>query len=148
MRGYRMVLIMPENQSLERQAMKAYGAEPDSGLPRKRKASKARAISPSRCRHRAGAWCSTSSPTPTTRSHYSGTGPEIWQQTNGEITHFVSAMGTTGTTSASELPEGARTKIVIVGAQPTDGSSIAGHPQMARGLSPGEGIQEGACRPC
>jgi cysteine synthase B len=60
-------------------------------------------------------------------AHYVGTGPEIWRQTDGKITHFVSAMGTTGTiTGISNYLKEQNEKVVIVGAQPTDGSSIAG----------------------
>jgi cystathionine beta-synthase len=97
MRGYRMVLIMPENMSIERRAvMKAYGAElilvpQDGGMES--------AIDLARCMEADGEgkvldqFANPDNP----RSHYEGTGPEIWRDTRGEITHFVSAMGTTGT---------------------------------------------------
>ena len=126
-RGYRMVLVMPENMSLERRAlMKAYGAElvltPAAG-------SMEAAIDKAREMEAAGTgrildqFSNQDNPL----AHMQGTGPEIWQQTNGEITHFVSSMGTTGTIMG--VSRSLKTKnpdIEIVGVQPMDGSSIPG----------------------
>ncbi len=126
-KGYRMVLVMPENMSLERRAlMKAYGAEiiltPAEG-------SMEAAIDKTREMEAAGEgrildqFSNQDNPL----AHIQGTGPEIWDQTNGEITHFVSAMGTTGTImGVSTYLKGKNPKIEIVGVQPRDGSSIPG----------------------
>lgn len=126
-RGYRMVLVMPENQSLERrQAMKAYGAElvlvsTEAGMEGARDLALAmQAEGRGRVLDQFGNddnW----------RAHYRGTGPEIWAQTGGRITHFVSAMGTTGTiTGVSRYLKDQDEGIVIIGAQPEAGASIAG----------------------
>ena len=127
MRGYRMVLIMPENQSVERrQAMKAYGAElvlvsKDKGIEG------ARDLAVEMQQQGKGIVLDQFANPDNPLAHYTGTGPEIWQQTNGRITHFVSAMGTTGTiTGISNYLKEQNDNVVIVGAQPTDGSSIAG----------------------
>jgi S-sulfo-L-cysteine synthase (O-acetyl-L-serine-dependent) len=126
-RGYRMVLIMPDNLSLERrQSMKAYGAElilvtREQGMEHARDlAERMQAEGKGRVLDQFGNddnWI----------SHYETTGPEIWQDTGGRITHFVSAMGTTGTvTGVSRYLKEQRGDIEIIGAQPAEGSSIAG----------------------
>jgi len=126
-RGYRMILVMPENQSLERrQAMKAYGAElvlvtKEQGIEGARDlADRMQAEGKGRVLDQFGNddnWL----------SHYEGTGPELWRQTEGTITHFVSAMGTTGTiTGVSRYLKERNPQVRIVGAQPEEGSSIAG----------------------
>ena len=126
-RGYRMILVMPENQSLERrQAMKAYGAElllvtKEQGIEGARDlADRMQAEGKGRVLDQFGNddnWA----------SHYEGTGPELWRQTQGTITHFVSAMGTTGTiTGVSRYLKERNPQVQIVGAQPEEGSSIAG----------------------
>ena len=126
-RGYRMILVMPENQSLERrQAMKAYGAElllvtKEQGIEGARDlAERIQAEGKGRVLDQFGNddnWA----------SHYEGTGPELWRQTQGTITHFVSAMGTTGTiTGVSRYLKERSQQVQIVGAQPEEGSSIAG----------------------
>ena len=127
MRGYKMLLIMPENQSVERrQAMKAYGAElvlvsKDKGIEG------ARDLAVELALQGKGRVLDQFANPDNPLAHYTGTGPEIWRQTNGKITHFVSAMGTTGTiTGISNFLKEQNEKIVIIGAQPTDGSSIAG----------------------
>ncbi|MCZ2135693.1 MAG: cysteine synthase CysM [Burkholderiales bacterium] len=127
MRGYRMVLIMPENQSLERrQAMKAYGAELLL-VPKEQGIEGARDLAVAMQREGKGIVLDQFANPDNPLAHYRGTGPEIWQQTGGRITHFVSAMGTTGTiTGISNFLKEQNERIVIVGAQPTDGSSIAG----------------------
>ena len=127
MRGYKMLLIMPENQSVERrQAMKAYGAE--LVLVSKEKGIEgARDLAVELELQGKGRVLDQFANPDNPLAHYTGTGPEIWRQTNGQITHFVSAMGTTGTiTGISNYLKEQNEKIVIVGAQPTDGSSIAG----------------------
>ena len=127
MRGYRMVLIMPENQSVERrQAMKAYGAE--LVLVSKEKGIEgARDLAVEMEQQGKGRVLDQFANPDNPLAHYVGTGPEIWRQTDGKVTHFVSAMGTTGTiTGISNFLKEQNENIVIVGAQPTDGSSIAG----------------------
>ena len=127
MRGYKMLLIMPENQSVERrQAMKAYGAE--LVLVSKEKGIEgARDLAVELEQQGKGRVLDQFANPDNPLAHYVGTGPEIWRQTDGKVTHFVSAMGTTGTiTGISNYLKEQNDKIVIVGAQPTDGSSIAG----------------------
>jgi len=127
MRGYRMVLIMPDNMSVERRAvMKAYGAElilvPKAG-------GMEAAIDLAHCMAGAGEgkvldqFANPDNPL----AHFNTTGPELWEQTGGEITHFVSAMGTTGTImGVSRYLKLKNPAITIVGAQPAEGSQIAG----------------------
>ncbi len=127
MRGYRMVLIMPDNMSVERRAvMKAYGAElilvPKSG-------GMEAAIDLAHCMAGAGEgkvldqFANPDNPL----AHYEGTGPEIWRDTRGEITHFVSAMGTTGTImGTSRYLKEKNPAVQIIGVQPGDGASIPG----------------------
>lgn len=126
-RGYRMVLIMPENLSLERrQAMKAYGAElilvsKDEGMEY------ARDLADRMQLEGKGRVLDQFSNDDNWASHYETTAPEIWAQTAGRVTHFVSAMGTTGTiTGVSRFLKEQDERIVIVGAQPEEGSSIPG----------------------
>ena len=127
MRGYKMLLVMPENQSIERrQSMKAYGAE--LILVTKEKGIEgARDLAVELALEGRGRVLDQFANPDNPLAHYTGTGPEIWQQTGGRVTHFVSAMGTTGTiTGISNYLKEQNKNIVIVGAQPTDGSSIAG----------------------
>ena len=127
MRGYKMLLVMPENQSIERrQSMKAYGAE--LILVSKEKGIEgARDLAVELALQGRGRVLDQFANPDNPLAHYTGTGPEIWQQTGGRVTHFVSAMGTTGTiTGISNYLKEQNENIVIVGAQPTDGSSIAG----------------------
>ena len=126
-RGYRMVLVMPEDLSVERaQTMKAFGAEliltPRSGgmeyardlAEQMQQAGKGRVLDQ---------FANADNP----RIHYETTGPELWQQTGGRITHFVSAMGTTGTiTGVSRCLKQHNPAVRIVGAQPSEGSRIPG----------------------
>jgi S-sulfo-L-cysteine synthase (O-acetyl-L-serine-dependent) len=126
-RGYRMVLIMPEDLSIERaQTMKAFGAEliltPKSGGMEYARdlAEKMQAEGKGRVLDQ---FANEDNPS----VHYDTTGPEIWADTQGRVTHFVSAMGTTGTiTGVSRFLKAQRASIRIVGAQPTDGSRIPG----------------------
>ncbi|MGW8247933.1 MAG: cysteine synthase CysM [Acidiferrobacterales bacterium] len=127
LRGYHMTLIMPENMSVERRAiMKAYGAEiilvsKEEGMEG------ARDLALQMQEDGKGRVLDQFSNPDNPRAHYEGTGPEIWRDTNGEITHFVSAMGTTGTIMGTStfLREKSDT-VQIVGVQPTDESSIPG----------------------
>jgi len=126
-RGYRMVLIMPDNLSIERrQSMKAYGAE--LILVSKAEAMEgARDLAERMQREGKGRVLDQFSNDDNWASHYEGTGPEIWRDTHGQVTHFVSAMGTTGTiTGVSRYLKEKKPGVCIVGAQPAEGSSIPG----------------------
>ncbi|HEX5373308.1 MAG TPA: cysteine synthase CysM [Aquabacterium sp.] len=126
-RGYRMVLIMPEDLSIERaQTMKAFGAEliltPKSGGMEY-----ARDLADQMVREGKGVVLDQFANADNPRIHYETTGPEIWADTQGQITHFVSAMGTTGTiTGTSRFLKERNPAIRIVGAQPMEGSRIPG----------------------
>jgi cysteine synthase B len=127
MKGYRMILVMPDNQSVERrQSMRAYGAEllltpKEGGMERARDVA---------LRMRAegkGVVLDQFANPDNPLAHYRGTGPEIWRDTRGTITHFVSAMGTTGTImGVSRFLKEKSPAITIVGAQPEEGSQIPG----------------------
>ena len=126
-KGYRLKLIMPSNQSEERKgAMRAYGAElidvsPDEGMEGARDLA---------LRMQAGGegmvlnqFANPDNP----GGHFATTGPEIWEQTDGNVTHFVSSMGTTGTImGVSRFLKSQNPDIQIIGLQPTDGSQIPG----------------------
>ena len=126
-RGYRMVLIMPEDLSIERaQTMKAFGAEliltPKSGGMEY-----ARDLADQMVREGKGVVLDQFANPDNPAVHYDTTGPEIWLDTQGSITHFVSAMGTTGTiTGVSKFLKEKSPEVRIVGAQPQDGSRIPG----------------------
>lgn len=126
-KGYRMVLIMPEDLSIERaQTMKAYGAElvltPKSGGMEY-----ARDLADQMVAQGKGRVLDQFANDDNPRIHYETTGPELWEQTGRRITHFVSAMGTTGTiTGVSRFLKEKNPAIRIVGAQPADGSRIPG----------------------
>ena len=126
-RGYRMVLIMPEDGSAERaQAMKAFGAEliltPKSGGMEYAR-DLAVAMQKQGKGHVLDQFANQDNP----RIHYETTGPELWEQTGGRITHFVSAMGTTGTiTGVSRYLKERNPKVLVIGAQPQEGSRIPG----------------------
>jgi cysteine synthase B len=125
--GYRMILIMPDHMSAERRAvMKAFGAEiilvsKESGMEGARDlAEDMRAKGKGRVLDQ---FANPDNP----RSHYEGTGPEVWRDTDGTITHFVSSMGTTGTImGVSQFLKEKNTDIQIVGVQPSEGSQIPG----------------------
>ncbi|MEJ2464190.1 MAG: cysteine synthase CysM [Candidatus Thiodiazotropha sp.] len=126
-KGYRMILVMPEHMSMERRAvMKAYGAElvltPKAG-------SMEAAIDKARELEAAGEgvildqFSNQDNP----QAHIEGTGPEIWRDTDGKVTHFVSAMGTTGTImGTSTYLKSQNPQVEIVGVQPMEGSNIPG----------------------
>jgi len=126
-RGYRMVLIMPEDLSVERaQTMKAFGAELVL-TPRSGGMEYARDLAEQMVRDGKGRVLDQFANPDNPRIHYETTGPEIWQDTEGRITHFVSAMGTTGTiTGVSRFLKEKKASVRIVGAQPSEGSRIPG----------------------
>ena len=123
-RGYRMVLIMPENMSAERRAgMKAYGAE----LILVEGMEVARDLALQMQAEGKGRVLDQFSNPDNPLAHYESTGPEIWRDTGGEITHFVSSMGTTGTImGTSAYLKTQSSEVQIVGVQPQEGSSIPG----------------------
>jgi cysteine synthase B len=127
MRGYRMVLVMPEDLSIERaQTMKAFGAEliltPKSGGMEY-----ARDLAEQMQREGKGRVLDQFANPDNPRVHEATTGPEIWRDTAGRVTHFVSAMGTTGTvTGVSRFLKAKNPAVRIVGAQPSEGSRIPG----------------------
>jgi len=127
MRGYRMVLIMPDNLSLERrQTMKAFGAELIL-VTQAQGMEGARDLADEMERDGKGRVLNQFANDDNWMAHYETTGPEIWADTHGQVTHFVSAMGTTGTiTGVSRYLKEKNPGVVIVGAQPADGSSIPG----------------------
>nr|WP_315598274.1 cysteine synthase CysM [uncultured Cupriavidus sp.] len=126
-RGYRMVLIMPEDLSLERrQSMAAYGAEIIL-TPVKGGMEYARDLADAMEREGKGVILDQFANPDNPLAHYETTGPELWRDTEGRITHFVSAMGTTGTiTGVSRYLKEMNPAIQIVGAQPAEGSRIPG----------------------
>ena len=126
-RGYRMVLIMPEDLSIERaQTMRAYGAELIL-TPRSGGMEYARDLALQMQGDGKGRVLDQFANPDNPRIHYETTGPEIWRDTQGQITHFVSAMGTTGTISGvGRFLREQNPKVRIVGAQPADGSRIPG----------------------
>ena len=127
MRGYRMVLIMPENMSVERrQVMKAFGAEIIL-VTREQSMEGARDLAKQMEAEGRGRVLDQFSNPDNPRAHYEGTGPEIWRDTQGRVTHFVSAMGTTGTImGTSRYLKEMNPDIQVVGVQPVEGASIPG----------------------
>jgi cysteine synthase B len=127
MRGYRMILVMPDNQSLERrQSMRAYGAELVL-VPKAGGMERARDVAEEMRAAGKGLILDQFANPDNPLAHYRGTGPEIWRDTKGQITHFVSAMGTTGTImGVSRYLKEQNSAITIVGAQPEEGSQIPG----------------------
>jgi cysteine synthase B len=126
-KGYRMVLVMPENMTAERRAaMRAYGAELVL-VTQAQGMEGARDLAEQMARDGRGKVLDQFGNADNPQAHYEGTGPEIWRATEGLVTHFVSAMGTTGTImgTARYLKE-RNPAIEIVGVRPTEGSSIPG----------------------
>lgn len=125
--GYRMVLVMPENQSVERrQTMRAYGAELVL-TPRDGGMELARDVAEKMQREGRGIILDQFANMDNPLAHYEGTGPEIWQQTQGRVTHFVSSMGTTGTImGVSRYLKEQNPAVCVVGCQPEAGSQIPG----------------------
>ena len=126
-KGYHMVLIMPEDLSVERaQTMKAFGAELIL-TPRSGGMEYARDLADKMVAQGKGRVLDQFANPDNPRIHYETTGPELWEQTGGRITHFVSAMGTTGTiTGVSRFLKEKNPKVQIIGAQPAEGSRIPG----------------------
>ena len=127
MRGYRMILIMPENQSLERrQTMRAFGAElvlvsKSGGMEL------ARDVAEKMQAEGKGVILDQFGNPDNPLAHFSGTGPEIWRDTNGAITHFVATMGTTGTImGTSRFFKEKNPSIQIIGVHPKDGANVPG----------------------
>lgn len=127
MRGYKMILVMPENQSVERrQSMAAYGAElvltPQDGSMEL-----ARDVAMKMQAEGEGVVLDQFGNTDNPLAHYEGTGPEIWRDTQGKVTHFVSSMGTTGTImGTSRFLKEQNANIKIIGVEPEEGSRIPG----------------------
>ena len=127
MRGYKMILLMPENLSLERrQSMAAYGAEIVL-TPKPGGMEYARDLAGDMQKEGKGIILDQFANPDNPRAHYESTGPEIWRDTEGRVTHFVSAMGTTGTImGVSRYLKEKNPEIQIIGAQPEEGSQIPG----------------------
>jgi len=126
-RGYRMVLIMPEHLSAERrQTMRAYGAEIVL-TPQKGGMEGARDLAEKMVREGRGTMLDQFANPDNPRVHYETTGPEIWRDTDGKVTHLVSSMGTTGTImGCSRFLKEKKRSIQIIGCQPEEGSQIPG----------------------
>lgn len=126
-KGYRMVLIMPENLSEERRAsMRAYGAQIIS-VTQEQGMEYARDLALQMQSEGRGLVLDQFSNADNPRAHYETTGPEIWRDTNGEVTHFVSSMGTTGTImGVSRYLKEQNPEVQVVGLQPSEGSQIPG----------------------
>lgn len=127
MGGYKMILVMPENQSIERrQTMRAFGAElvltpKDGGMEL------ARDVAEKMRNEGRGIILDQFANADNPQAHYEGTGPEIWRETEGRITHFISSMGTTGTImGVSRFLKDQNPAVCIVGCQPEQGSQIPG----------------------
>ncbi|EKN3954803.1 cysteine synthase CysM [Yersinia enterocolitica] len=138
MKGYQLKLLMPENMSQERQAaMRAYGAElilvsREQGMEGARDSALAMQAAGQ------GKVLDQFNNTDNPYAHFTGTGPEIWQQTVGKVSHFVSSMGTTGTiTGVSEYLKSQNPDVTIIGLQPAEGSSIPGIRRWPAAYMPG-----------
>ena len=127
MMGYRMILVMPEHLSVERrQSMAAFGAEIVL-TPKQGGMETARDVAEKMRNEGKGVILDQFANPDNPLAHYEGTGPEIWRDTQGRITHFVSSMGTTGTImGCSRYLKEKNPKIQVIGCQPTEGSQIPG----------------------
>jgi len=143
-RGFRMILIMPENQSIERcQTMKAFGAELIL-TPKAGGMEAARDLAEQMVREGKGRVLDQFANPDNPLAHFEGTGPEIWRDTGGRITHFVSSMGTTGTSmGVSRYLKQQNPAIRIVGCQPEEGSQIPGIRKWPEAYLPK--IYDGSC---
>ena len=128
--GYRMILIMPKNASIERvQSMKAYGAE----VILEESMESARDLAQTMVKKGQGIVLDQFANADNPLAHYESTGPEIWQDTEGSITHFVSSMGTTGTIMGTgRYLKKQNPAVQIVGVQPCDGAQIPGSRKWTR----------------
>jgi S-sulfo-L-cysteine synthase (O-acetyl-L-serine-dependent) len=126
-KGYKMIIIMPETASIERvKTMEAYGAKIIL-VDKEKDMEGARDLAKTMQSNSEGIVLDQFSNTSNFKAHYETTGPEIWEQTNGKITHFVSAMGTTGTiTGVSMFLKSKNPDIQIIGVQPEEGTKICG----------------------
>lgn len=126
-KGYRMILVMPEHMSMERRAvMKAFGAEIIL-VTKEESMEGARDLANKMAAEGKGRVLDQFSNADNPRAHYEGTAPEIWRDTEGKISHFVSAMGTTGTImGAATFFREQDKKVEVVGVQPKEGASIPG----------------------
>ncbi|GBU14297.1 cysteine synthase B [Enterobacterales bacterium] len=138
LKGYKLKLLMPENMSLERQAsMRAYGAELVL-VSRAQGMDGARDLALEMEKQGQGKVLDQFNNPDNPLAHFTTTGPEIWQQTQGRITHFVSSMGTTGTiTGVSRFLRDQNSGIKIIGLQPSEGSSIPGIRRWPQEYLPG-----------
>ena len=138
LKGYKLKLLMPENMSLERQAsMRAYGAELLL-VSRAQGMEGARDLALDMEKQGQGKVLDQFNNPDNPLAHFTTTGPEIWQQTQGRITHFVSSMGTTGTiTGVSRYLRSQNAGVTIVGLQPSEGSSIPGIRRWPQEYLPG-----------
>ena len=127
MRGYKMVLVMPENQSIERcQTMRAFGAELIL-TPKAASMEGARDMAERLVAEGRGVMLDQFANPDNPQAHYEGTAPEIWRDTEGRVTHFVSSMGTTGTImGCSRFLKEKNPAVQIIGCQPAEGSQIPG----------------------
>ncbi|MFK8259979.1 cysteine synthase CysM [Erwinia sp. AnSW2-5] len=138
MKGYRLKLLMPDNMSIERQAaMRAYGAELIL-VSREQGMEGARDLADAMAARGEGKVLDQFNNPDNPLGHYLTTGPEIWQQTAGRLTHFVSSMGTTGTiTGVGRYLKEQSQAVTIVGLQPSEGSSIPGIRRWPAAYLPG-----------
>lgn len=138
LKGYRMKLLMPENMSQERQAsMRAYGAELIL-VSREQGIEGARDLAQQMADRGEGVILDQFNNADNPLAHFTTTGPEIWQQTQGKVTHFVSSMGTTGTiTGVGRFLKQQNDTVKIVGLQPSEGSSIPGIRRWPQEYLPG-----------
>ncbi|NEY27412.1 cysteine synthase CysM [Escherichia coli] len=138
LKGYRMKLLMPENMSQERQAsMRAYGAELIL-VSREQGIEGARDLAQQMADRGEGVILDQFNNADNPLAHFTTTGPEIWQQTQGKVTHFVSSMGTTGTiTGVGRFLKLQSDTVKIVGLQPSEGSSIPGIRRWPQEYLPG-----------
>jgi len=138
LKGYKLKLLMPENMSLERQAsMRAYGAELLL-VSRAQGMEGARDLALDMERQGLGKVLDQFNNPDNPLAHFTTTGPEIWQQTHGRLTHFVSSMGTTGTiTGVSRFLRSQHAGVQIIGLQPAEGSSIPGIRRWPQAYLPG-----------
>ncbi|VTP65539.1 Cysteine synthase B [Serratia rubidaea] len=138
MKGYRLKLLMPENMSMERQAaMRAYGAELIL-VSREQGMEGARDLALEMERQGQGKVLDQFNNPDNPYAHFTTTGPEIWRQSEGRVTHFVSSMGTTGTiTGVGEYLKQQNAAVQIIGLQPAEGSNIPGIRRWSPAYLPG-----------
>ncbi len=136
-KGYKMIIIMPETASVERvKTMEAYGAKIIL-VDKEKDMEGARDLAKTMQSNSEGIVLDQFSNPSNFRAHYETTGPEIWEQTNGKVTHFVSAMGTTGTiTGVSMFLKSKNPDIQIIGVQPEEGTRISGIRRWKDGYQP------------